>query len=119
MIDLKIDVKTEDNVALIRTEGYLNHHNAEQLAAECEVLIKRGYKNFVMNLSGSKIINKSLSMFSRLSDKKARKPALLARLSSGRSKLRPVAAFRCSAVTRIRSAKNACWVVARTWCRSI
>jgi len=45
------------NVAILPTEGYVNEPIAEAIAVECERLLDDGIKNFILNMTQSRMIN--------------------------------------------------------------
>lgn len=51
-----LTVRKETDFAVLSTEGYINHLG-EKIADECNSLINAGYKKFVLNLEGSRVIS--------------------------------------------------------------
>ena len=47
----------QGNVAILPTEGYVNETIAEAIAVECERLLEEGIKNFILNMTQSRMIN--------------------------------------------------------------
>jgi anti-anti-sigma factor len=47
----------DGDVAIVRTDGYINNLGAERIEQECEVLIERGLRKFLINFAKSPIIN--------------------------------------------------------------
>jgi anti-anti-sigma factor len=47
----------DGEVAIVRTDGYINNLGAERIEQECEALIQQGYRKFVINFAKSPIIN--------------------------------------------------------------
>ena len=45
------------NVAILPTEGYVNESIADAIAVECERLMDNGVKNFILNMTQSRMIN--------------------------------------------------------------
>lgn len=45
------------DVAIVRTDGYINNLGAERIEQECESLIERGYRKIIINFERSPIIN--------------------------------------------------------------
>ena len=47
----------DGDVAIVRTDGYINNLGAERIEQECESMIERGFRKFVINFEKSPIIN--------------------------------------------------------------
>jgi anti-anti-sigma factor len=47
----------DGDVAIVRTDGYINNLGAERIEQECESLIERGCRKFIINFAKSPIIN--------------------------------------------------------------
>ena len=47
----------QGNVAILPTEGYVNETIVEAIAVECERLLEEGIKNFILNMTQSRMIN--------------------------------------------------------------
>jgi len=47
----------DGEVAIVRTDGYINNLGAERIEQECDALIERGLKKIVINFAKSPIIN--------------------------------------------------------------
>ena len=47
----------QGNVAILPTEGYVNETIAEAIAVACERLLEEGIKNFILNMTQSRMIN--------------------------------------------------------------
>ena len=47
----------DGEVAIVRTDGYINNLGAERIEQECDALIERGCKKIVINFAKSPIIN--------------------------------------------------------------
>lgn len=47
----------DGDVAIVRTDGYINNLGAERIEQECEGLIERGLRKIVINFEKSPIIN--------------------------------------------------------------
>jgi anti-anti-sigma factor len=47
----------DGDVAIVRTDGYINNLGAERIEQECESLIGRGYRKIIINFERSPIIN--------------------------------------------------------------
>jgi anti-anti-sigma factor len=47
----------DGELAIIRTDGYINNLGAERIEQECDALIERGYRKFIINFEKSPIIN--------------------------------------------------------------
>jgi anti-anti-sigma factor len=47
----------DGDVAIVRTDGYINNLGAERIEQECESLIERGCHKFIINFAKSPIIN--------------------------------------------------------------
>ncbi|MFN7974295.1 MAG: STAS domain-containing protein [Acidobacteriota bacterium] len=44
-------------LCVLRTEGYVNNLGGEDIANRCYRLMEQGHRQFVINLSGSKVVN--------------------------------------------------------------
>ncbi len=53
----KLDVKKRDGLAVVYTEGYINHKAGEEIAQVAYDLIDSGEKRVLLNLAGTKIVN--------------------------------------------------------------
>ena len=53
----EVNVRTEENYAVIQTEGYLNGPSGEQLVERAKDLIREGYSKLVVNLEQTRLIN--------------------------------------------------------------
>ncbi len=49
--------ETRGEVALLRTEGYINNLGGEEIAKRCYGHMDQGRKILVLNLAGSKVVN--------------------------------------------------------------
>ncbi len=47
----------ESDLAIIRTDGYINNLGAERIEQECDALMERGFRKFIINFAKSPIIN--------------------------------------------------------------
>jgi len=47
----------DGEVAIIRTDGYINNLGAERIEQECDTLVERGFRKFIINFEKSPIIN--------------------------------------------------------------
>ena len=54
---LQVQVRRQDQIGILETDGYINNLGAEKVAELCEELIQEGVKDFVINLEKSRIIN--------------------------------------------------------------
>ncbi|MGE5233199.1 MAG: STAS domain-containing protein [Acidobacteriota bacterium] len=54
---LKLTVDRRDRVAIVYTEGYINNQGGEEIAKVAYELIGEGYRNLLLNLAGTKIVN--------------------------------------------------------------
>jgi anti-anti-sigma factor len=55
---LKLTIDEErGNLAVIRTDGYINNQGGEEIARVAYELIDKGHKNLLLDLSGTKIVN--------------------------------------------------------------
>lgn len=55
---LKLTVDDErDELAVIRTDGYINNQGGEEIARVAYELIDRGHKRLLLDLAGTKIVN--------------------------------------------------------------
>ena len=55
--NLEVNVRREDQIGILETDGYINHIGAEKVSEACEGLIQEGVKHLVLNLEKSRIIN--------------------------------------------------------------
>ncbi len=54
---LKLSVDRRDGVAVLYTDGYINNQGGEEIAKVAYELLDEGYRNLLLNLSGTKIVN--------------------------------------------------------------
>jgi anti-anti-sigma factor len=54
---LKLRVDRRDGLAVVYTQGYINNQGGEEIAAAAYDLIGEGFKNLLLNLEGTKIVN--------------------------------------------------------------
>lgn len=54
---LNITVDRREGIAVIYTEGYINNQGGEEIAKAAYKLLDDGYKNLLLNLAGTKIVN--------------------------------------------------------------
>jgi anti-anti-sigma factor len=54
---LNITVDRREGLAVIYTEGYINNQGGEEIAKAAYKLLDEGYKNLLLNLAGTKIVN--------------------------------------------------------------
>src|SRR5215208_5901805 len=54
---LNVTVDRRDGVAVIYTEGYINNQGGEEIARMAYKLLDEGFKVFLLNLAGTKIVN--------------------------------------------------------------
>ena len=54
---LNVTVDRRDGLAVIYTEGYINNQGGEEIAREAYKLLDEGYKQLLLNLAGTKIVN--------------------------------------------------------------
>ena len=54
---LNITVDRREGLAVIYTEGYINYQGGEEIAREAYKLLDEGYKQLLLNLAGTKIVN--------------------------------------------------------------
>jgi anti-sigma B factor antagonist len=57
MSDFSLTVKEEGNVVIIQTTGYLNNVGGEKISEVCYEMIDKGKSLFLLDLSGSKVVN--------------------------------------------------------------
>lgn len=55
-LKLTID-DSRDDLAVIRTDGYINNQGGEEIARVAYELIDKGHKKLLLDLSGTKIVN--------------------------------------------------------------
>ena len=66
----------ESDLAIIRTDGYINNLGAERIEQECDAMMERGFRKFIINFAKSPIINSmGLSRSSRCSGSSRRSTA--------------------------------------------
>jgi anti-anti-sigma factor len=54
---MKVTVQRRDGIAVIYTDGYINNQGGEEIARVAYELIDEGYKNLLLNLDKTKIVN--------------------------------------------------------------
>lgn len=54
---LQLDVDRRNGVAILYTEGYINNQGGEDIARAAYQLLEEDYKNLLLNLRGTKIVN--------------------------------------------------------------
>ena len=54
---MNVQSAQDGDVAIVRTDGYINNLGAERIEQECETLIGHGFRKFVINFEKSPIIN--------------------------------------------------------------
>src|SRR3954452_20649508 len=54
---MNVQSTQDGDVAIVRTDGYINNLGAERIEQECEALIQQGYRKLVINFARSPIIN--------------------------------------------------------------
>jgi len=54
---MKVTVQRRDGIAVIYTDGYINNQGGEEIARVAYQLIEEGYKNLLLNLEKTKIVN--------------------------------------------------------------
>jgi anti-anti-sigma factor len=57
MSEFELEVKRLDNCAVIRSNGYINNLGGEKIAIECRKLIQDEYRNIILNLERSPVVN--------------------------------------------------------------
>lgn len=57
MINFKITEKQHNDIVIISTDGYLNNQGGEIILNTCLDKIKAGHRKFLIDMSGTKIIN--------------------------------------------------------------
>ena len=57
MTDFTLNKKTEGDIVIIETNGYLNNIGGEKISEECCKEIDSGKKLFLLNLENSKVVN--------------------------------------------------------------
>ena len=57
MTDFKTEARTEGNVVIIKTSGYLNNVGGEQVSEVCYKEMETGKKLFLLDLEDSKVVN--------------------------------------------------------------
>jgi len=53
----EVQVRTENGIGILATEGYINTDGGEKILAECKTLIEEGVSRIVVNLEKSNLIN--------------------------------------------------------------
>ena len=56
-MDFSLKTRSEGDVVIIETNGYLNNIGGEQVAQACYKEIENGKKLFLINLENSKVVN--------------------------------------------------------------
>jgi len=54
---LKLTIDRRDGLAVVYTEGYINNQGGEEIARAAYELLDQGYRQLLLNLTGTKIIN--------------------------------------------------------------
>lgn len=54
---MNVQSDQDGELAIIRTDGYINNLGAERIEQECDAMIERGYRKFIINFEKSPIIN--------------------------------------------------------------
>ncbi len=54
---LKLTIDRRVGLAVIQTEGYINNQGGEEIARAAYELLDAGYRNLLLDLTGTKIIN--------------------------------------------------------------
>ncbi len=57
MRNFSVDVKFSKDIAIFKTNGYINDLGGEKIETRCEDVLREGYRKFVINFNGSPIIN--------------------------------------------------------------
>tara|TARA_Y100000816_G_C25660751_1_gene350807 strand:- start:139 stop:483 length:345 start_codon:yes stop_codon:yes gene_type:complete len=57
MSEFTLNKKTEGDIVIIETNGYLNNVGGEKISEECYKEIENGKKLFLLNLEKSKVVN--------------------------------------------------------------
>jgi anti-anti-sigma factor len=55
--NMKVTVERREGIAVIYTDGYINNQGGEEIARVAYQLIDEGYRNLVLNLEKTKIVN--------------------------------------------------------------
>ena len=55
--DFKLTSKTENDVLVITTEGYINNAGGEEIAKEFESHFAKGITKLLIDMAGSKVVN--------------------------------------------------------------
>jgi anti-sigma B factor antagonist len=54
---MEVQVRKENGIGIIQTEGYINTEGGEKILEECKKLIEEGTSRIVVNLEKSNLIN--------------------------------------------------------------
>jgi anti-anti-sigma factor len=54
---MNVQTVQDGELAIIRTDGYINNLGAERIEQECAAMIERGCRKFIINFAKSPIIN--------------------------------------------------------------
>ena len=57
MSEFNVRIEELGSLAVMRSDGYINNLGGEKIADECYRLISKGFKNFVINMENSKVVN--------------------------------------------------------------
>ena len=57
--NMKVTVERREGIAVIYTDGYINNQGGEEIARVAYQLIEEGYRNLVLNLEKTKIVERS------------------------------------------------------------
>ncbi len=53
----ELSVLKQDSLVILETHGYINNLAGEKIAEKCFELTDKGYKNFILDLADSKVVN--------------------------------------------------------------
>ena len=53
----RVSAERRGDVAVLSTDGYINNQGGEEIAREAYKLLDEGYKQLLLNLAGTKIVN--------------------------------------------------------------
>ena len=57
MSDFNTETRTEGDIVIIKTSGYLNNVGGEQVSEDCYKELEAGIKLFLLDLEDSKVVN--------------------------------------------------------------
>lgn len=57
MSPLSVEVEFTDDVAIFKTNGYINGMGGEKIETQCRDVLREGYRKFIINFDDAPIVN--------------------------------------------------------------